>query len=619
MSARGLGGLWPLARRYLLSSRVIATTALLVPLVVGADVFCPYLAFRTIEMLVERSGHADPGMLYRYVLACAGLMAVLVLAQYLARFALSRRHQAAVFSGCARLRTDLYQRLQSETASVDARRRIGDVLAHLVSDVQALQDMVIDIITDIPCDSLAIVGISLVMLLQSPALGGVVVGFFAVAAVVAVAIARRGWRSQERTMAGLGSLSARFQEALSAGRTLHVLGAARGEAEGLADAARNFADQQQSGGWVQAVVVPFSALTEYGGLMLVLLLGSYLAIHGRLPPVAIMMFLGYVELMAEPMGRTGRVLPRLQKAAAAAARLQAALSRTAAPQAGGVAPPLAGAISASGLCFRNTGASSEALTSLSFAIPAGSRVAVIGRNGAGKSTLFDLLLGLVPPSAGTLAVDGTDLQGIDRAQWRSHIGVVPQEVVLLNRTIRENITLGAATSPQEEELLAEHAVVLAGLFATIAGLPEGLSTMVGERGAMLSGGQRQRLAIARLFARDPRVVLLDEPTSALDASAEHDLLPAIDRLCSGRTAFLISHRQVLLASADLVLLLDQGALVACGAPHAVWLAHATYRDLLPETWSRPPQENQGGPAPMAVAAAPPRTASGSSAPGSAAG
>ncbi len=578
----GGGGLLRLARSYLLTPRVALVSAALVPLEVAANVLCPWIAFLTVQMLIERQGD-PPASLYRAVLLRVAIMVGLVLVQYCARFVLSRLYQGAVFTGCARLRTDLYAALQGESSATDAHRRVGELLARLVADVQTLQDSVLDIITDVPCDALALLGISMLMLWQSPVLGAVVVGFFALVAAGGLALARRGWRSHEATMEGLGSLSARYQEALSAGRTLHTLGAARGEAKGLAEASRTFARAQEETGWVQAVVVPFATLCEYGGLMLALLVGCWLAVHGRLAPVAIMMYLGYVEIMAEPIERTGRVLPRLQKAAAAGRRLAAALAGGAAAAAGGLAPGRAGAISARALTFRYPGAARDALSALDFDIPAGARVAIIGGNGAGKSTLCDLMLGLNAPASGTLTIDGVPLSAIDREAWRRAIGVVPQEVVLLNRSIAENIVLGAEVAGAEEQTAAR-AAALAGLESCIAGLPQGILTPVGERGAALSGGQRQRLAIARLFARDPAVVLLDEPTSALDAGAERELIPVIDRLCRGRTTLLISHRMPLLERAEHVLLLDQGRLVASGPPRDIWRDQPRYRGLLPATW-----------------------------------
>src|SRR3569832_846186 len=159
-----------------------------------------------------------------------------------------------------------------------------------------------------------------------------------------------------------------------------------------------------------------------------------------------------------------------------------------------------------------------------------------------------------------------DLRDIPRANWRSFIGVVPQDIFLLNRSVADNIALGSTASSQEIRAAAE----AAGIADFIEHLPQGYDTSVGERGLFLSGSERQRIAIARLFLREPRILLLDEPTTTKKERNERDLLPALQRLCAGKTTFIVSHRPAVLSEVDKVLLLNAGKQLAIDQPDRIW-------------------------------------------------
>ncbi|MEU4379024.1 thiol reductant ABC exporter subunit CydD [Micromonospora echinofusca] len=196
-----------------------------------------------------------------------------------------------------------------------------------------------------------------------------------------------------------------------------------------------------------------------------------------------------------------------------------------------------------------------ALRDVTLTIRPGERVAVIGPSGAGKSTLLGLLLGFVTPTAGRVTVGGVDLADADADGWRRQVAWVPQRAHLFAASLADNIRLGAPDTPDAALATAVHD---AALDDVVAGLPDGLDTVLGERGHGLSSGQRQRVALARAFLRDAPVVLLDEPTARLDTAAEAVVLDATRRLVAGRTALLVAHRPALLADADRILRIEDG-------------------------------------------------------------
>ena len=241
--------------------------------------------------------------------------------------------------------------------------------------------------------------------------------------------------------------------------------------------------------------------------------------------------------------------------------------------------PFAGlhhAIRFEGVTLRYWDRPRAALQSIDFEIHAGHTLALVGESGAGKSSIVDLLMGLQTPSQGCITVDGVDLRSLDLNQWQRRLGVVSQDVLLINGTIRDNIAFCLPEATQEQIAAAAEAAAAAGF---IEALPAGYDTVVGERGFRLSGGQRQRLSLARALLRDPDLLILDEATSALDSPTEARILEALDRFTENRSVLTVAHRLSSVIHADQILVLAQGRIVERGRHDELLSLQGTYAAL----------------------------------------
>jgi ATP-binding cassette subfamily B protein len=204
----------------------------------------------------------------------------------------------------------------------------------------------------------------------------------------------------------------------------------------------------------------------------------------------------------------------------------------------------------------------EMLRGITLKIPAGSRIGIVGVVGSGKSTVVRMIPRLFPVPDGTVFIDGVDLNRLSLEKIRAAVGFVPQEGFLFSRSIAENIAYGKPGAGREE---IERAVRIAGLAGDIARFPQGLETLVGERGVTLSGGQRQRVSIARALLKEPSILVLDDPLSAVDADTEEEILSALSGYYGERTVLIVSHRLSPLRGCDQIIVLEQGAIVEQGS------------------------------------------------------
>ncbi|RZU02309.1 subfamily B ATP-binding cassette protein HlyB/CyaB [Rivibacter subsaxonicus] len=293
--------------------------------------------------------------------------------------------------------------------------------------------------------------------------------------------------------------------------------------------------------------------------------GARLVMHGELTVGQFVAFNMFAQRVAQPIMRMAQIWTDFQQTGISMARLGDILNtRTEVPpQAAAQLPPLKGQIQFDQVAFRYRPEAPPVLQGLSLDVRPGEVIGIVGRSGSGKSTLTKLVQRLYTAEQGRVLVDGVDISLIDAAQLRRQIGVVLQENLLFNRSVRENIAIVDPAAPIEQVM---HAAQLAGAHEFVSELPEGYDTIVGEQGTGLSGGQRQRIAIARALFTNPRILILDEATSALDYESEAILQRNMGAICKGRTVIIIAHRLSSVRQAHRIIVMDKGRIVEAG-PH----------------------------------------------------
>ncbi|PPK97722.1 ABC-type multidrug transport system fused ATPase/permease subunit [Kineococcus xinjiangensis] len=427
--------------------------------------------------------------------------------------------------------------------------------------------------TSLVAEFASLTAVGLVILVAAWQTAVLAAGYFAVVAVLLYAVIARRAAAAGRTATATSTETIRIvQESFAATKDIAVLG--RGEQ--LAQVARGVRTRSAR---ARGLAFFYSVGPRY--VLEAALLGGFLLVGG----VAVLT--QGVEAAVSALGLFAvagfRVVPSLTRLQSVLATMHAhepnalevleALRETGAAAAvlplptrrEGIEDPLpAGAVDISlhGVGFAYPGSDRPALRGVDLHVPAGARVALVGRSGSGKSTLVDLVLGLHTPTEGELLVGGRPLREVLEA-WRSRIGYVPQDVALLDASVARNVALSWRDEDVDQERV-RRALRSAQLLDVVAQLPEGLDAQVGERGVRLSGGQRQRLGMARALYTDPHVLVLDEATSALDASTEAGVMQTVAALHSDVTVLVVAHRLATVRDCDVVVLLEDGAVAAVG-------------------------------------------------------
>jgi ATP-binding cassette, subfamily B, bacterial len=306
-----------------------------------------------------------------------------------------------------------------------------------------------------------------------------------------------------------------------------------------------------------------------------LALGGYLVLEGAITVGTLVAFLGYIGGLFGPVQGLSGVYSSLRKASVSLDEIFGILNVQEHLGDSADAADIAdvkGAVDFENVHFGYEQPARPLLNGITLHVTAGETIAIVGPSGAGKTTLIALLMRFYDPLQGRIAVDGRDLRGIKQSSLRRHIGVVLQDTLLFNDTVRANIAYGRPEASNEE---IEAAAQAANAHGFIKRLPEGYATLVGERGSLLSSGERQRITIARALLKNPAILILDEATSALDAESEDAVQNALESLTAGRTTFVIAHRLSTVVNADRIIVLKEGRIIETGT-HAQLLRQNGY-------------------------------------------
>ena len=313
-------------------------------------------------------------------------------------------------------------------------------------------------------------------------------------------------------------------------------------------------------------------------LIMILFFGAQLVIANKLTVGELVAFNMISSQLSAPVLRLAQLWQDFQQVRISIDRLGDILNTTPEPGASGQPslPPIRGDIRLDAITFRYRVDAQPVLRDVSLQVPAGQVLGIVGSSGSGKSTLAKLIQRLYVPEAGRVMIDGADLSLVDPAWLRRQIGVVLQENVLFNRSVRENIALADPGMSMDRVIAAAE---LAGAHEFIVNLPEGYATVIGERGASLSGGQKQRVAIARALVGNPRILIFDEATSALDYESEAAIQANMRRITQNRTVVIIAHRLSTIRGADRIVTVEQGRLIEDGTHDSLLRSGGRYADL----------------------------------------
>ncbi|MBK5004306.1 ABC transporter ATP-binding protein [Pseudomonas sp. S32] len=458
------------------------------------------------------------------------------------------------------LRDDLYRHLQQLSPSFYGRRRMGDILSRLDGDVAEIQRFAVDSLFSAVSAVIGLVGAVALMLMLSWQLS------LLLALLVPVEVLWLRWmrRKVEREVRNLRERSADVSsflvETLPAMKFIQAAGQQRREAGRLDQLGKGYMSQllkvQVTEFFTQAIP---GTLTSWCRAC-AFLVGGWWVIQGTWQLGALIAFSTYMGMAVGPVQSLLGLYVAVQRMAVSLGRVMELKQETVAVLPARHPRPMPdgpGELRLEGVSFAHQGRHGAVLDGAHVCIPAGMKVAISGPSGVGKSTLIDLLQRFYDPDAGRILLDGADLRDLDLAALRRRVAVVSQDIVLFRGTLAQNLAYGV---PEASRAELERVVHLARLGSLVDSLPQGLDSLLGERGQQLSGGQKQRIAIARAVLQAPAILVLDEATSAVDEATEREVITAIDQLFAGRTRILISHRASTLADADLHVQLRDGQL-----------------------------------------------------------
>ncbi len=532
-----------------------------------------------VQQVVTRVQKAQPlGGVVGIVVALVAVGAVVSGIQH---YLLQRTGTSVVLTARTRLIRHL---LRLPVADFD-RRRTGDLVARVGTDTTLLYAVLTQGLVDAVGGVFTFIGAIIGMALLDPVLLGLTVLIVLFAIVVVGGLARRIRTASRRQQDAVGALTADVERSISAVRTIRASGATERETETVLQGARRAWGAGLDVAKASAPVVPVASLTLNLAFLVVIGVGGFRVASGAIGIGSLVAFLLFLFLMVMPLGSAFGAAASVASALGALGRISEvlALPTETAEDPADLAiesgPADAPAVEFDGVSFGYRGADGErvdVLHDVTFAVPRGTRTALVGPSGAGKSTMLSLLERFYDVDGGAVRLGGIDLRRLPRDVLRAQFGYVEQDAPALAGTIRDNLVLAAPLATDDDCLRVLDAV---NLRATVLKHPEGLAAQVGEEGVLLSGGERQRLAIARALLADAPILLLDESTSNLDGRNEQLLRDSLAAAGEGRTTIVIAHRLSTVVDADQIVVVDGGRVVAAGRHETLLDTSPLYREL----------------------------------------
>jgi ABC-type multidrug transport system fused ATPase/permease subunit len=535
----------------------------------GVSVLIPYLVGRTVDEI-----RGDGTDLWPLAIAVAGA-GVLRLA-----FSVSRRLVAGRVSLGVEydLRNRMYQHLQSLELAFFDTQQTGQLMSRATVDLQSVRFFLGYGLIFLLQSAVTIVIAAAVMLALDPGLAAVALAPTPFVVWIAFRYGQRNRPASQEVQQRIAELTAEAEENIGGVRVVKAFAQEQRQLRRFGKAVARVFDQSMVSTRLRAFYSPFIGFLPQLGLAALLLVGGRQVIDGRITVGEFIAFYGYVLMLTGPMRWLGMALGMAQRAVASGARVFELLDRdpqlVAAHDARPL-PPGGGRVELRGATFGYEG-EEPVVRGIDLDVEAGRTVALVGPTGSGKTTLVMLIPRLYEVSEGAVLVDGVDVRDLDPASLRREVALVSDDAFLFSASLRDNIAYARPDASDEEVV---EAAERAGLAELLDELPDGLDTLVGERGLTLSGGQRQRVAIARALLAEPRILILDDATSSVDATTESLIKSALAEVMEGRTTFVIAHRLSTIALADEVVVLEGGEIVARGTHDELLDSSPLYREI----------------------------------------
>lgn len=535
------------------------------------EFFIPQLTRHTIDNVIPQHQYNRLGWIGAGIIGAALLLGIF---RFLSSYLMSIIGQRAIYQ----MRNDLYRHIQSMDMAFFDRNRTGDLMSRVTSDVNMLQQLISSGMVSIVTDVVIFFAIASYMLYTEWQLASILLATFPFMLLLIRVFGKRLRAAYKKVQESVARVSNHLQDSLSGIRL--VKASATEEYENERFSKRNATNMTSNlkASRLSSLFGPLIDQLNYVGLAAVIVFGAWLAMNGRMTTGEIVAFIAYLRLLQNPIRQFSRAMNVVQQSAAAYERIMEVMETKAGVRDSDTAkplPPIQGHVE-----FKNVDFAYQqdvpVLRQFSLRIEPGQLTALVGSSGAGKSTIAHLLARLYDPTNGSITIDGHLLPEVTTQSLREQLGIVSQDVILMNGTIRDNIAYGQPDVTEDDIIAAAKA---ANAHEFITSFPKGYESQVGERGVRLSGGQKQRLSIARAILRNPRLVILDEATSALDTESELLIQEALEQLLAGRTAIVIAHRLSTIQKADRIIVLEKGRLLEAGTHAELLQQSGRYRQL----------------------------------------